>query len=135
MPRTARRTYGVNRDSWTVLADILTGRTVNGDYEYGPVDFNPDTASLRGRNERNPDTGRMPEEDARILRGHRQAGGIRYVIYSYNTPIAYLTVGMAQGRGVSKWIVPDARYSVTTSKHQGRVRPAVARASERGLAA
>lgn len=34
-----------------------------------------------------------------------------YVIYSYLTPIAWLT---AQGF----WVMPETRYSATTSKHQ-----------------
>lgn len=45
-------------------------------------------------------------------------GGIDYVIYSYGTPIAWRAWGM--------WKVPDEKYSVTTSKHQGRIRTAIA---------
>lgn len=37
-----------------------------------------------------------------------------YVVYSYETPIAWWT----PGRG---WTKPNIRYSLTTSHHQGRV--------------
>ena len=40
-----------------------------------------------------------------------------YVIYSYQTPIAWRTQG--------QWIQPAARYSVTTSKQQSTVRLAL----------
>lgn len=38
---------------------------------------------------------------------------ISTVIYSYSTPIAWYDAEF------EKWFVPDVRYSVTTSKHQG----------------
>jgi hypothetical protein len=46
-----------------------------------------------------------------------------YVVYSYITPIAWHVP--SQG-----WIVPDTRYSVTTSKHQGRIATAVSQLGE-----
>ena len=39
-----------------------------------------------------------------------RADSIVQVIYSYNTPIAWLDAG--------EWIVPDVSYSPTTGKHQ-----------------
>lgn len=47
------------------------------------------------------------------------AGDILYVVYSYFTPIAWFS----DSKG---WVVPDVKYSVTTSRHQGVVRRAVA---------
>ena len=47
------------------------------------------------------------------------ADRIAYVVRSYATPIAWFTVD----RG---WIVPADKYSVTTSRHQGIVRRALA---------
>lgn len=44
---------------------------------------------------------------------------ILYIVWSYETPIAWFT--KADG-----WVIPDAKYSVTTSKHQNVVRRAVA---------
>ena len=48
-----------------------------------------------------------------------KADRVTYVVRSYYTPIAWFTVD----RG---WIVPADKYSVTTSRHQGIVRRAVA---------
>lgn len=48
-----------------------------------------------------------------------RADRVAYVVRSYYTPIAWFTVD----RG---WIVPEDRYSVTTSRHQGIVRRALA---------
>ena len=58
-------------------------------------------------------TGRMPDNEAAQLRAAR----IDYVVYSYGTPIAY--------RASGEWIAPDAKYSVTTSKHQSTIRYAL----------
>lgn len=43
-----------------------------------------------------------------------------YVVYSYNTPIAWWTPETG-------WVIPDVKYSPTTSRHQSIVRLAVAR--------
>lgn len=48
-----------------------------------------------------------------------KSGSITYVVRSYYTPIAWFTAD----RG---WIVPAEKYSVTTSRHQGIVRRALA---------
>jgi len=45
--------------------------------------------------------------------GYGQDGTICYVVFSYDTPIAWFVIG--QG-----WVRPDVRYSVTTGKHQGQ---------------
>ena len=47
-------------------------------------------------------------------------GELAYVVYSYSTPIAWYTK-----RGA--WVVPEERYSATTSRHQSVVRQGVAR--------
>lgn len=41
-----------------------------------------------------------------------------YVVMSYGTPIAWL-LPVPDVLLTSKWVRPDVRYSVTTSKHQG----------------
>ena len=64
------------------------------------------------------ETGRMSREDAHALRTAQNDLGIDYIVLSYGTPIAYLIK-----RG--EWVVPDARYSVTTSKHQHTIRCAL----------
>lgn len=53
--------------------------------------------------------GHLPRHLAAIMR--ERADSIVQVIYSYNTPIAWLDAGA--------WIIPDVRYSVTTGKHRG----------------
>ena len=115
------RKYRVNADSWTVLRDILRDGEA----------FNPNSASLRGRTATDvyPHHGRMSGIDEDIFRGHRAAGAIDYVIYSYSTPIAYriTTANPQTGEHRSQWIEPSARYSVTTSKHQAKVRTAISR--------
>ena len=68
------------------------------------------------------ESGRMRESDRAEMYSARDSIGIDYVIYSYGTPIAYRT---ADGN----WTIPDAKYSVTTSKHQSTIRYAVGIAS------
>lgn len=60
--------------------------------------------------------GRLPQDWARTLTARR--GVITYVIYSYQTPIAWRDSECG-------WVVPDERYSQTTSVHQGRIRAAL----------
>jgi len=43
---------------------------------------------------------------------------IDYFVYSYQTPIAWHDTEAG-------WVVPDERYSQTTSVHQGRIRAAL----------
>ena len=112
------RKYRVNADLWTVLANYMDGLE----------DFNSDRDSLRGRyyewasQVRNINTGLMPSDEAARMNDSL----ISYVIYSYNTPIAYRRVADWNKNGTAnyEWVVPDVRYSVTTSKHQGKVRTA-----------
>jgi hypothetical protein len=50
---------------------------------------------------------------------HDSAKQARYYVYSYRTPIAWENPD-------GTWTVPDVKYSVTTSRHQGKIRTAVA---------
>lgn len=52
--------------------------------------------------------GYLPERLRKIVMA--RADSIVQVIYSYDTPIAWLDAG--------QWIVPDVSYSATTGKHQ-----------------
>lgn len=63
-------------------------------------------------------SGRMRDSDSAPLYSARDNIGIDYVIYSYATPIAYRTTD-------GNWTIPDAKYSVTTSKHQSTIRYAL----------
>ena len=62
--------------------------------------------------------GRMPVVDASAMYRARDDVGIDYVVYSYGTAIAYRTEN-------KEWVVPDAKYSVTTSRHQSTIRYAL----------
>jgi hypothetical protein len=73
-----------------------------------------DIASMRGR-VRCGDPYHCGIEFGRLPHEHRKsAERATYVVYSYGTPIAWVTDG--------EWVVPDERYSATTSNHQGLVR-------------
>ena len=106
--RVKRERYGVNRDGWWILEKILLG-------EGEPKEFNPDSATLRGRkisHNLEISIGQSPYD-------LRSSERIDYVIYSYATPIAW------RYAETGKWFVPSDRYSVTTSKQQGRVSTAL----------
>lgn len=64
------------------------------------------------------ETGRLSDFDKKWLQSDqelaRSGGSPFYVVYSYDTPIAW-----AYGTTV---VIPDVRYSPTTSKQQTRVR-------------
>lgn len=61
-----------------------------------------------------PYRGYLPERLARLLDTAFSEGRISQVIYSYSTPIAW--------RDGDTWIIPDVRYSATTSsKHQSQL--------------
>lgn len=104
---TRRATYGVNSD-WRNLLEILVGE---------PREFNPDSATLRGRFTTSVVLGRLPDEYSTL------AGHADYVIYSYSTPIAW------RDSDDGKWYFPHVKYSVTTSKQQGRVLAALSQTS------
>lgn len=53
-------------------------------------------------------SGELPRKLTQIMREREDS--IVQVIYSYDTPIAWLDAG--------QWIVPDVSYSPTTGKHQ-----------------
>lgn len=97
-------------DSWIKLADLLDHRTP----------FKNSNGTFRGATEAADGwyaTGRLPQEYRESFLAVLPL--IDYVIYSYGTPIAWHTPTAAG------WQVPDARYSVTTTQHQNRVRVAI----------
>ena len=61
-----------------------------------------------------PYVGYLPHRLVGILNQRFRDGAIDAVVYSYSTPIAWRDNGV--------WIIPDVRYSTTTSGHQYRVR-------------
>ena len=64
------------------------------------------------------DFGRMHVWDNALLYSDQNSYGVDYVIYSYSTPIAWL-------RGDGQWAMPQAKYSVITTRHQTTIRAAI----------
>lgn len=56
----------------------------------------------------------LSDRDRAAFYADADANRIDYIVWSYGTPIAWHTE--------DGWTMPDARYSATTSRHQGQVR-------------
>lgn len=54
------------------------------------------------------DSGRLPREHVESFQR------ATYAVFSYATPIAWVTDG--------RWVIPGTRYSLTTSRHQSTAR-------------
>lgn len=124
----ARKTFRVNADSIDTLVDILVGT---------PEDFNFDKDKLRGRNDRRPMAGRLNGVEFDTFMANRAQNRITYVIYSYNTPIAwriYSYGAMAPTNDVrtdweQHWVMPKGTGTTTTAKHMSKVRAALSQIS------
>lgn len=94
--------HGRNAGWWVVRDAIKNGQ-----------EFSNSNRSWRGTQGNAPmwQTGQLPSEY------ELSAHAADYVVWSYNTPIAWRVDG--------EWITPDCRYSVTTSYHQGRTFTAI----------
>lgn len=80
------------------------------------ADFSHGNVSARSYlRARDVPTGQLPSEHRDALSAIGDA--LVYVVFSYATPIAWF--------GPDGWIVPDVKYSQTTSCHQGAVRVSV----------
>ena len=75
--------------------------------------FKNHSGSFRGESAKYVDTAwsRLPREWQDMA---REAEDVDYVVFSYNTPIAW--------HHANGWTIPDTKYSITTSKHQGVTR-------------
>lgn len=132
-----RATYRVNADKWTKLVDILVADPEEFNGEYG-VDksgqFPRYRNAFRGRKMnvgRLSQLGQLPDEWRAKWR--QDKGEIDYVIYSYETPIAWRVSDTWYGNHGQthshRWVMPNVKYSLTTSKHQGKVRTALSQIS------
>jgi hypothetical protein len=93
------------RTSNTKAGDLIAGRVgFTGNNLYGVVV--PYDGQIQA--------GQLPQEFRTQLGLDRPD----FIVYSYATPIAW--------HSNSGWFMPNCKYSVTTSKHQGYVRRAVA---------
>lgn len=63
--------------------------------------------------------GYLPREYSDELAERVQLGAVGYVVYSYGTPIAW------RDDAREHWVIPDVKYSSTTSRHQNIVKAAV----------
>lgn len=95
----------INGTSWMTFRDVLAERAPFRTY-----------GNLRGDRDSFYE-GWMTEPHRSEYHDRRKF--IDYTVLSYATPIAWHDTE----RG---WVMPDVRYSVTTSKAQSRIRPAVA---------
>lgn len=59
------------------------------------------------------ETGMLPSSIAETMRSHNPS----YVVKSYNTPVAWY--------GDKGWVVPEVKYSRTTSRLQGNIRRSI----------
>ena len=100
MPRTTVR----NADTFiSALEPFHTGNPLGG---------------LTGTDRPSRATGQLPRAWADAYQQSYDADALVYVVYSYQTPIAWVTrAGVA--------VIPDVKYSVTTSSHQGIARVAL----------
>lgn len=89
--------------------------------EHKPKPFHISTRNLRGFYARqsmalNRDSW-LPNSDAVNLQDAFATSGLIYVIFSFDTPIAW--------QNGNQWVIPDVRYSQRTSHHQGTIRAAI----------
>lgn len=82
-------------------------------------DFASHTGNFSGMWGGKGTTGRLPEPWRSKFLAAISASGT-YVVLSYDTPIAWWDA-------TTGWVIPDVKYSPTTSRHQSNVRLAVGR--------
>jgi hypothetical protein len=92
----------------TTLKTIQEGIDHQKAFKIGNV-----SASVYGSGEFVP-KGRLPDFVADQLNARKTT---IYVIFSYQTPIAWCNVGIN-----TNWFIPDVKYSVSTSNHQSVIR-------------
>lgn len=91
------------RDPWWRYARMLDSRSPF--QTHGGLHGSPGAARTYGQ---------LPLERRHGVNGAEHA---EYVVYSYDTPIAWFVGGA--------WYQPDEKYSYTTSRHQEKIRSAL----------
>lgn len=97
------------RTAAAAIADRVPFRNSGGTFHGRPVDVSDAYAVSM--------CGRLPQEHCDALRDAIRNGAADYVVWSYGTPIAWT--------GSAGDVVPDERYSPTTSGHQSITRTAL----------
>lgn len=99
---------------WWVLRDAIADGS----------EFTNSNGSFRGERVENGTLTwghRLPTDAEKVFRS--RGSEIDYVIYSYGTPIAWHT--RVSPNNTPTWWLPTARYSATTSSHQGKAHVAI----------
>lgn len=111
------------RGGWWTFAKVLrerkpfAGATTASDARRAPLHGNPvdpaTTVELTNESQ-------LPAGWAAVLRSE----SVDYVVWDYATPIAWHVAGQAD------WVIPDVRYSKTTTRHQNLMRVATEHAAK-----
>lgn len=96
----------VTRNITGLNAFLAGGRNT----DYGNGEFRMSGHEFAATNWRS----RLPRRWNELYSGHAQAGQVRYVVCSYNTPIAWV---QQTDDGYAVWI-PEVTYGSTTRNHQ-----------------
>jgi hypothetical protein len=84
--------------------------------------FRTHTGSHRGENIREGATLTLPSDNQLPKEWEESflSSGAQYVVWSYDTPIAWWVPTSEGGpKETHGWVIPDVSYSVTTSRYQG----------------
>lgn len=68
--------------------------------------------------------GMLPHDYAKVLVEHSKKGDL-FVLYSYQTPMAWYRLDDSDADGNNKWYYVDQKYSSSTTSHQSAVRYAL----------
>lgn len=68
--------------------------------------------------------GQLPSDFSKVLKEHNKGTDL-FVVYSYQTPIAWFSLSDSDSNGNNKWYYVDHKYSVSTTQHQSAVRYAL----------
>lgn len=98
------------RGGWWTFAEVLSERApfVGGG---GPMHGNPVSPDVPVPL---PDNCQLPPE----WRDALHSAQVDYVVWDYGTPIAWHVLNVAE------WIIPEVRYSKTSTRHQNLLRTA-----------
>lgn len=103
MAKTEVRKLGVNKSGWWEFSSAM--RQLIPFSTGGALEGGPDSGYL----------GRLSDPERSEFVTARNAGEVDYVVLSYATPIAW------HNSRTGEWVYPLTKYSVTTSKHQGKI--------------
>jgi hypothetical protein len=105
----------------TGTASYRTGPSASWDLLNKGTTFGGDPAHLPGHG-----TGVMNNWVAQQYDSDKAAGKIKHVIYHHRTPLAWLKSEPGEdGQERRTWVIPDERYSQTSSKRQSAIRSGV----------